>query len=80
MIILQLHRMVLLDTTGLLALSALNARLAENGRTLVLCGAAPEMQGLMEGSRLAEEVGADNLQPDLTTALERARALLTPAA
>ncbi|WP_054285001.1 SulP family inorganic anion transporter [Gulbenkiania mobilis] len=79
-IILQLHRMVLLDTTGLLALSALNARLAENERTLVLCGAAPEMQGLMEGSRLAEEVGADNLQPDLTTALERARALLTPAA
>ncbi|SMF07725.1 SulP family inorganic anion transporter [Pseudogulbenkiania subflava] len=76
-IILQLHRLVLLDTTGLLALSALRQRLAEERRTLILCGAGAEVMGLLVGSRLAAEMGERNIQPDLATALMRAEELLT---
>ncbi|MCD4505713.1 SulP family inorganic anion transporter [Chromobacterium piscinae] len=76
-VILQLHRLVLLDTTGLLALEALRARLAEQGKTLILCGAADEVMAMLEGSRLAERLGEDNLQPDLASALQRAEAVLT---
>ncbi|UTH72889.1 SulP family inorganic anion transporter [Chromobacterium sp. IIBBL 290-4] len=76
-VILQLHRLVMLDTTGLLALEALRARLRENGKSLILCGAADEVLDLLEGSRLAERLGEDNLQPDLAAALQRAEEVLT---
>jgi SulP family sulfate permease len=76
-IILQLHRLVLLDTSGLLALEALRARLAEQGKTLILCGATDEVMDMLEGSRLMQRLGEDNLQPDLAAALQRAEEVLT---
>ncbi|WP_047238039.1 SulP family inorganic anion transporter [Chromobacterium subtsugae] len=76
-VILQLHRLVLLDASGLLALDALRERLAEQGKTLILCGAADEVMDMLVGSRLAERLGADNLQPDLVCALARAEQALT---
>ena len=76
-IILQLHRLVLLDTSGLLALSALNQRLAQQNRTLVICGAGTEVTAMIRSAHLAEEMGPRNIQPDLTTALQRAEEVLT---
>ncbi|WP_028534852.1 SulP family inorganic anion transporter [Paludibacterium yongneupense] len=76
-IILQLHRLVLLDTTGLLALDSLYKRLLENNQQLVLCGAGAEVLGLLVGSQLAADMGDRNLQPDLSAALMRAEELLT---
>ncbi|BEV70571.1 MULTISPECIES: SulP family inorganic anion transporter [unclassified Paludibacterium] len=75
-IILQLHRLVLLDTTGLLALDSLNSKLREQGRVLVLCGAGAEVMDLLVGSRLAADMGERNLQPDLAAALKHAEELL----
>ncbi|POZ61611.1 SulP family inorganic anion transporter [Chromobacterium alticapitis] len=75
-VILQLHRLVLLDTSGLLALEGLRSRLAEQGKMLILCGAADEVMDMLEGSRLAERLGEDNLQPDLACALQRAELVL----
>ena len=76
-IILQLHRLVLLDTTGLLALDSLNEKLRDQHRVLILCGAGAEVLKLLVGSRLAADMGERNLQPDLAAALMRAEELLT---
>ncbi|WP_174873950.1 SulP family inorganic anion transporter [Vogesella oryzae] len=76
-VVLQLHRLVLLDTSGLLALSALNQRLRAQQRTLVICGAGNEVTRMISNANLAQEMGVRNIQPDLTTALERAEDILT---
>ncbi|GGY06154.1 SulP family inorganic anion transporter [Paludibacterium paludis] len=75
-VILQLHRLVMLDATGLLALSQLNRTLAERGKVLILCGAGREVLQLLDQSALEEEMGERNLQPDLAAAIERAEELL----
>lgn len=75
-IILQLHRLVMLDTTGLLALDSLNEKLRDQNRVLILCGAGTEILKLLVGSRLAADMGERNLQPDLAAALVRAEELL----
>jgi SulP family sulfate permease len=78
-IILQLHRLVLLDTSGLLALESLFEKLRDQQRVLILCGAGAEVLKLLEGSLLAVNMGERNLQPDLAAALQRAEELLLPA-
>jgi SulP family sulfate permease len=75
-IILQLHRLVMLDTTGLLALDSLNEKLRDQERILILCGAGAEVMNLLVGSRLAADMGERNIQPDLAAALVRAEELL----
>ncbi|MOA65137.1 STAS domain protein [compost metagenome] len=67
----------MLDTTGLLALSALNRHLKAQGRTLILCGAGTEVMQMLKQARLAREMGNRNIQPDLTTALQHAEEILT---
>lgn len=76
-VILQLHRLVLLDTSGLLALSTLNERLQQQDRTLILCGAGNEITAMIRHAPLATEMGERNIQPDLVTALRRAEDILT---
>ncbi|HNX71463.1 SulP family inorganic anion transporter [Rivihabitans pingtungensis] len=75
-VILQMHRLVLLDTTGLLALDELNDKLRQGGRALVLCGAGGDTAKMLVDSQLAEHVGERNVQPDLAAALTRAQELL----
>ena len=75
-VILQLHRLVLLDTTGLLALDELYSKLHHAGRTLVLCGAGGDTAKMLVDSQLAAHVGERNVQPDLAAALVRANELL----
>ncbi len=78
-VILQLHRMVLLDTTGLLALAALHEKLQEAGKTLILCGAGSDAARQLERARAQMHMSSDNVQPDLVAALERAVSLLATA-
>lgn len=75
-VILQLHRMVLLDTTGLLALAALHEKLEQAGKTLILCGAGNDAARQLERARLQMNMSSENVQPDLVAALERAVSLL----
>ena len=75
-VILQLHRLVMLDTTGMLAMSALHDKLAEAGKTLILCGAGGAMGQMLVDAKLATHVGERNVQPDLAAALVRAEELL----
>ncbi len=75
-VILQLHRLVMLDATGLLALAQLQQTLDEHGKVLILCGAGKEVLTLLDHSELAVAMGERNLQPDLAAALVRAEELL----
>ena len=74
-IILQLHRMVLLDATGLMAIGALNDKLAEEGRTLILCGAGGEAARRLTRAQPHMHMRDDNVQPDLVAAILRAEAV-----
>ena len=75
-VILQLHRLVLLDTTGLLALSTLRDHLAAMDKTLILCGAGGETARMLVESHVAIHIGERNVQPDLASAITRAEELL----
>ncbi|MCB6182188.1 STAS domain-containing protein [Leeia sp. TBRC 13508] len=69
-IILQLHRIVLLDTTGLLTLELLHHKLAAKHQRLMLCGANSAMHKLLEDAGLVDLLSAQNVQPDLAKAIE----------
>lgn len=75
-LILDLDRMINLDTTGLDTLETLHRTLLKNGKHLVLCAATEQPMSLFQRSGFAVELGAQNLVVDLDTALRRARELL----
>ena len=75
-LVLDLHRVINLDSTCLDTLEGINRGLRKRGATLVLCGANEHPLSLMRRSGFLEELGADNLQPDLASGLGRARELL----
>ncbi|MCG8997297.1 sodium-independent anion transporter [Laribacter hongkongensis] len=75
-VILQLHRMVLLDATGMMALGALNDRLAAHGKALILCGAGGDAARMVHHARETLHLHPENVQPDLEHSLRRARELL----
>jgi len=72
-VLLRLRDMTALDGTGLQAIEELADRLHASGRHLVLCGARPQPARLMEMAEFHEHVGDENIQPDVATAIERAR-------
>ncbi len=76
-LILDLDRMLNLDTTGLDAIEGLHKALHKNGRHLVLCAATEQPMSLFQRSGFAVELGAQNLVADLDSAVRRARELLT---
>ena len=75
-VILDMSRLVQLDTTGLEGLESLRDKLHKRHCTLLLCGQSAQPASLLERSGFLAEVGADNALPDLETALSRAGALL----
>jgi SulP family sulfate permease len=79
-VIVQLHRTVLMDTSGLLALAELHDRLAAQGRTLVLASVPEPLLRKVRESGLAAQLGEDNLQPDLYAAFARAAVLSAQSA
>ena len=74
-VVLELHQVINLDTTGLDTIEALHRVLREEGRHLVLAGANSQPLSLLRRSGFLAGLGEANLQPDLPAALERAREL-----
>ncbi|HKA39841.1 MAG TPA: sodium-independent anion transporter, partial [Burkholderiales bacterium] len=75
-VILEMHKTINVDTTGLDTLDTLHRRLTKNGKVLVIAGANLQPLGLFRRSGFAERLGSDNLVADLPAALARAEALL----
>ncbi len=73
--ILDMHQMINLDTTGLDAMSALHRRLSRSGGQLVLAGCTEQPRKLFRRTGFDATLGADNLVLDLGAAFARARAL-----
>jgi SulP family sulfate permease len=71
-VILRLRNMTALDATGLHALTVLAKRLRDSGRTLLLCGALDQPARLLAQSDLTEQIGNENILPNVDAALERA--------
>jgi SulP family sulfate permease len=72
-VILRLRNMTALDATGLHALEVFAERLRESGRTLLLCGARAQPARLLVRADFVEEVGPENILPNVQAALARAR-------
>jgi SulP family sulfate permease len=70
--------MTALDATGLYALEVFAERLRESGRTLLLCGARDQPAQLLSRTDFVEEIGPENILPNVQAALTRARAVSIP--
>ena len=75
-LILDLHMVINLDSTCLDTLEGLHRSLRKRGATLLLCAANEHPLSLMRRSGFLEQLGKENLLPDLATAAGRARDLL----
>ncbi len=76
-VLLRLRNMSAIDATGLQALEDLADRLRDSGRTLVLCGARGQPALLMRKAEFDQHVGHENIRPNIGSALERARELVS---
>jgi SulP family sulfate permease len=74
-IILRLRNMTAIDATGLQALENPADAVHESGRGLILCGAREQPARLMHQAEFEEHVGAGNISPSISVALERAKVL-----
>ena len=74
-VILRLRNMTAIDATGTHAIETFAKRLAESGRTLLLCGAMQQPSKLLQHPRFLDRVGRENIMPNIQAALDRAREL-----
>src|SRR5277367_1020550 len=74
-VVLRLRNMTAIDATGLQALEKLAGIVHQSGRGLILCGAREQPARLMHQSEFEEHVGAGNISPSISVALERAKML-----
>jgi len=74
-VVLRLRNMTAIDATGLQALENLADAVHASGRGLILCGAREQPAKLMHQSEFEEHVGAGNISPSISVALERAKVL-----
>lgn len=72
-VILRLRNMTAIDATGVHALELFAERLRRAGRTLLLCGARDQPAELLTRADFVDEVGRENILPNVQTALDRAR-------
>ncbi|MGQ5524973.1 SulP family inorganic anion transporter [Chitinimonas sp. PSY-7] len=75
-IVLQLHQVTLLDTTGLLAIEQLAAKFTARGQTLILCSVLADNAERIAEAGLPQKLGMDNIQADLVGGLARAESLV----
>ena len=76
--ILDLHKVINVDTTGLDTLDVLRKTLARRGTTLVLCDVNRQPLSLMQRAGYLDKLGEGNLQPHLPAAIARAEELSAP--
>src|ERR1700693_2834238 len=74
-VVLRLRNMTAIDAPALQALEDLSDAAHASGRGLTLCGAREQPARLMHQSEFEEHVGAGNISPSISVALERAKAL-----
>jgi SulP family sulfate permease len=72
-VILEMGKVINVDTTGLDALEALYATLQRRGGRLILADLNEQPRSLLRRSGMIEELGAENVAADLEAALEAAR-------
>jgi sulfate permease, SulP family len=77
-VVLEMHRLISLDTSGLDALEQLHRTLQRQGVALVLASTNEQPLSLMQRSGFAERLGAAHIVPTLAEAM--ASAALSPAA
>ena len=71
-LVLELHKLVHTDTSGIDMLDVIRRTLVARGSSLVLCEVNRQPLSLMERAGFLERLGADNVQPDLRAALAHA--------
>ena len=73
-VVLEMHRVINLDTTGLDALQAMHRALRERGGRLLIAEATEQPLSLIQRSGFAEELGPEGLFADLEAAIRSAAA------
>ncbi|HEX2530225.1 MAG TPA: SulP family inorganic anion transporter [Burkholderiaceae bacterium] len=73
--ILELHQLINLDTTGLDALETMHRTLAKAGSHLILCGPNHQPLSLMKRTGFIDRLGSGNCVESLPEAIARARQL-----
>jgi SulP family sulfate permease len=71
-VIVRLRNMTAIDATGLHALESFSDRLRGAGKHMLLCGARDQPARLLNQAAFARHLGADNILPNVETALRRA--------
>jgi SulP family sulfate permease len=71
-LILELHQLINLDTTGLEALEILYKTLKKQGSNLIICGANRQPLSLMDRGYFLERIGRENCVANLSQAIQRA--------
>jgi SulP family sulfate permease len=79
-VILRLRNMTAIDATGIHAIESFAKRLTESGRTLLLCGAMEQPSTLLQKPRFLDQVGRENIMPNIQAALDRAKELYEASA
>lgn len=74
-VVLRLRNMTALDATGVMAIEDLAKALKGSGRTLLLCGARKQPAVVLEKADIAHRIGASNVLPHVSAAIDRARAI-----
>lgn len=74
--ILEMHQLIHIDTSGIDALKLLAKNLQKRGSTLIVCAPNTQPASLMLRSGFISEIGTDNSLPDLSSAFQRAKNLL----
>lgn len=69
--ILEMHKLISLDSTGLDGLETIHKTLRRAGSRMILCGLNPQPRSLMERTGFLDRLGRDNCVDDLATGLAR---------
>jgi SulP family sulfate permease len=75
-LILKMDEVITMDTSALHTLASMHQKLKKSGKHLILSGPHTQPYFLMQQGGFFDEIGRDNLTPNLSSALERARQLL----
>ncbi|MBP6096981.1 MAG: sodium-independent anion transporter, partial [Methyloversatilis sp.] len=74
-VILDMEKVISIDTTGLDILQTLQRNLARRGATLILCDLNDQPGSIIRRSGFAERMGEQNIAGNITDALLRAQAV-----
>ncbi len=74
--VLRMRHVPAIDATGLNALRTFSKRCRHHGTVVILCGVTDQPRDAMTKYGLLEEIGAENVCPEIDAALERVRQII----